>query len=303
MDKIAVLIPCYNEEKSIGKVIDSIRKYMPLATIYVYDNNSKDNTAKIALEKKVILRKEYKQGKGNVIRCMFREIDAECYFIVDGDNTYDLSKSLLMCNYVLEGKASMVIGDRSKSYKKINKRRFHTFGNKIVCFLINKIFKTNFNDIMSGCRALSYDFVKNVPILSQGFEIETEMTIYAIDQNYIVKEIPIRYRNRDKGSESKLNTYKDGAKVLKTIAALFKEYKPMKFFSFISIVIFFCSTIFFIPVLKAYFDTGLVLKFPTLIVCCFMYLTSLLSLMIGIILEVISKKYKQITELLKNKKP
>ena len=239
MDKIAVLIPCYNEEKTIEKVIKGFSKELPKAKIYVYDNNSTDKTAKIAKKNKTIVRPEPLQGKGNVIRRMFREIDAECYLMVDGDNTYDPKAAKKLVDLVIKDKVDMAIGDRlSSTYFKENKRPFHNFGNKIVRFLINKLFKSHIKDIMTGYRAFSYDFVKTFPVLSKGFEIETEMTIHALDKNFYVKEIPILYKDREKGSESKLNTYRDGFRVIKTILRLFKEYKPMVFFGFLSFIFF-----------------------------------------------------------------
>ena len=209
---------------------------------------------------------------------MFKDIDADCYLMVDGDNTYSAKNAKEMCNYVLEGKADMVIGD------------------KLVRGLINKLFKTNLRDIMTGYRAFSYNFVKTFPILSKGFEIETEMTIHALDKNLLIKEIPIQYRDRPEGSKSKLNTYKDGYRVLKTIARLFKEYKPMVFFSMVATIFFLISIGFGIPIFVEYFDTGLVRRFPTLIFSGFMLMISILMLMCGVILEVMAKKHRQIFE-------
>ena len=232
MDKIAVLIPCYNEAKTIEKVVKDYKKALPEATIYVYDNNSSDNTDKIAKKAGAVVRYEYKQGKGNVVRSMFRQIDAECYIMIDGDDTYPAEHARQMCDLILEGKADMVIGDRlSSTYFTENKRPFHNFGNKMVRFFINKLFKNNVKDIMTGYRAFNYEFVKGFPVLSKGFEIETEMTIHAVDKNYHLVEIPVNYKDRPEGSESKLNTFKDGFKVLKTIAILFKEYKPSALFN------------------------------------------------------------------------
>ena len=298
MDKIAVLIPCYNEEKTIEKVIKGIKKELPKAKIYVYDNNSTDKTSKIAKKNGAIVRYEPLQGKGNVIRRMFREIDAECYLMVDGDNTYDPKASKKLTDLVLKDKVDMAIGDRlSSTYFKENKRRFHNFGNKIVRFLINKLFKSHINDIMTGYRAFSYDFVKTFPILSKGFEIETEMTIHALDKNFNVSEIPILYKDRERGSESKLNTYRDGFRVIKTILRLFKEYKPMIFFGVLSFIFFGISLGFGIPVFVEYFKTHLVPRFPTLIFSGFMLMISLILLAIGIILEVVVKKHRQLFEL------
>ena len=298
MDKIAVLIPCYNEEKTIEKVIKGFSKELPKAKIYVYDNNSTDKTAKIAKKNGAIVRREPLQGKGNVIRRMFREIDAECYLMVDGDNTYDPKAAKKLVDLVVKEKVDMAIGDRlSSTYFKENKRPFHNFGNKIVRFLINKLFKSHIKDIMTGYRAFSYDFVKTFPVLSKGFEIETEMTIHALDKNFYVKEIPILYKDRESGSESKLNTYRDGFRVIKTILRLFKEYKPTIFFSFLSIVFFLISIGFAIPVFIEYFKTGLVPRFPTLIFAGFMLMISIILLAIGIILEVVVKKHRQLFEL------
>ena len=297
--KIAVLIPCYNESKTIEKVVKDYKKALPEANIYVYDNNSKDDTDKIAKKAGAIVRYEYRQGKGNVIRSMFKDIDADCYLMIDGDDTYPASSAREMCSYVLSNQADMVIGDRlSSTYFTENKRPFHNFGNKLVRGLINSLFKNNVRDIMTGYRAFSYDFVKTFPVLSKGFEIETEMTIHALDKNFLLKEIPIEYRDRPEGSVSKLNTYSDGFKVLKTIARLFKEYKPMIFFGLISILFLIISVIFATPVFCEYFKTGLVPRYPTLIFSGFMLMVSILMFVCGIILEVVVKKHRQLFELL-----
>ena len=299
--KIAVLIPCYNESKTIEKVVKDYKKALPEADIYVYDNNSKDHTDEIAKKAGAIVKYEYRQGKGNVIRSMFRDIDADCYLMIDGDDTYPAENAREMCDLVLNGRADMVIGDRlSSTYFTENKRPFHNFGNRIVRLLINKLFSNHIKDIMTGYRAFSYDFVKGFPVLSKGFEIETEMTIHAVDKNYKLVEIPVTYRDRPEGSVSKLNTYSDGMKVLKTIAVLFKEYKPMGFFGLISLLLVLISLIFLIPPFAGYFATGEVAKFPSLIVGCFIFLTSILSLMCGIILQVIVKKDRQQYELIMN---
>ncbi len=296
--KIAVLIPCYNEAITIEKVVKDYKRELEGADIYVYDNNSTDGSDKIAKKAGAIVKYEYKQGKGNVIRSMFKNIEADCYLMIDGDDTYDAKDAMKMCSYILDGKADMVIGDRlSSTYFTENKRAFHNFGNKLVRSLINTLFKSNIKDIMTGYRAFSYDFVKTFPILSKGFEIETEMTIHALDKNFSLVEIPIKYQDRQEGSESKLNTFSDGYKVLKTIARLFKEYKPMAFFGIISLIFFIITLGFGIPVFVDYFKTGLVERFPTLIFSGFMLMISLLSLMCGIILEVIAKKHRQIFEL------
>lgn len=296
--KIAVLIPCYNEAKTIEKVVKDYKEVLKEADIYVYDNNSTDGTDLIAEKAGAIVKHEYKQGKGNVIRTMFRDIDADCYLMIDGDDTYPSKNAREMCNYVLNGQADMVIGDRlSSTYFKENKRKFHNFGNKLVRYLINLIFKSNIKDIMTGYRAFSYDFVKTFPVLSKGFEIETEMTIHALDKNFLLKEIPIEYRDRPQGSVSKLNTFSDGYKVLKTITRLFKEYKPLIFFGIISLLLFSISMVFMIPVFVEYFQTRLVPRFPTLIFSGFLLMISIMMLVCGIILEVLVKKHRQLFEL------
>ena len=297
--EIAVLIPCYNEAKTIKKVIKDYKKALPEAKIYVYDNNSTDKTDEIAKKAGAIVRYEYKQGKGNVMRSMFKDIEADCYLIIDGDDTYPAENAREMCNLILEGKADMVIGDRlSSTYFTENKRPFHNFGNILVRKLINSLFKSNVKDIMTGYRAFSHEFVKTFPVLSQNFEIETEMTIHALDKNFLVKEIPIQYRDRPNGSESKLNTFEDGFKVLKTIARLFKEYKPSIFFGLIGFVFLIIAFSFGTPVFIDYFKTGLVERFPTLIFSGFMLMVSILSFVCGIILEVIVKKHRQLFELI-----
>lgn len=299
--KIAVLIPCYNESKTIEKVVKDYKKGLPDADIYVYDNNSTDGSDEIARKAGAIVRYEKKQGKGNVIRSMFRQIDADCYLVIDGDDTYPVESAQEMCNCVLEDGYDMVIGDRlSSTYFTENKRPFHNFGNRIVRWLINTIFRRKINDIMTGYRAFSYQFVKSFPVLSKGFEIETEMTIHAIDKNFTLKEVPVKYRDRPEGSVSKLNTYKDGVKVIKTIAILFEEYKPAVFFNLISLLIFIITCILAVPVFVEYFETGLVPRFPTLIVAGILLICSLLLTTTGIILQVIAKKNKQLFEIMLN---
>ena len=299
MDKIAVLIPCYNEEKTIGKVIDDFKTALPEAVVYVYDNNSTDKTSDVAEEHGAVVRKEYRQGKGNVVRTMFRDIDAECYIMIDGDDTYPADKAKDMCSAVMEEGVDMVIGDRlSATYFIENDRRFHNFGNRFVRSLINNIFNSDVKDIMTGYRAFSRMFVKNIPILANGFEIETEMTIHALDKNYIIKEIPIDYRRRPEGSFSKLNTISDGYKVVKTVFQLFRDYKPYIFFTSISVVLGGIAILFMLPVIIEYWHTGLVPRFPTLIVCCFVMLLAILLFISGVILEVMTKKHRQLYELL-----
>ncbi len=298
---IAVLIPCYNEAKTIEKVVKDYKKVLPEATIYVYDNNSTDGTDEIARKAGAEVRYEYRQGKGNVIRTMFREIEADCYLMIDGDDTYPSENAREMCDLVLNGKADMVIGDRlSSTYFTENKRPFHNFGNRIVRWLINFLFKNEVKDIMTGYRAFSYEFVKGFPVLSKGFEIETEMTIHAVDKNFKLVEVPVNYRDRPEGSVSKLNTYSDGLKVLKTIATLFKEYKPAMFFNMWAILLLIIGILIGLPAYIGYFQTGLVEKFPSLIVSCFAIMMALLFWVTGIILQVIAKKEKQNYELYLN---
>lgn len=301
MDKIAVLIPCYNESQTIAKVVRDYREALPEAVIYVYDNNSGDRTDEIAREAGAVVRYEYRQGKGNVIRSMFRDIDAECYLMIDGDDTYPAENARTMVDAVLSGKADMVIGDRlSSTYFTENKRPFHNTGNRLVRGLINTIFGSSIKDIMTGYRAFNYEFVKSFPILSKGFEIETEMSIHALDKNFKLMEVPVSYRDRPEGSVSKLNTYKDGFRVLKTIARLFREFKPFAFFGWLGLLVFLIATAFFLPVFQCYLATGLVLKFPTLIVCSGLYVIAFLLWMCGILLEVIVKKHRQTFELYLN---
>lgn len=294
MDKIAVLIPCYNESRTIEKVVKDFKKVLPEAVIYVYDNNSTDHTDEIARNAGAVVRYEYQQGKGNVIRRMFREIDAECYVMADGDDTYPAEFAPEMVEKVLNKKVDMVIGDRlSSTYFTENKRPFHNFGNALVRKAINVMFKTEIKDIMTGYRAFSYQFVKSFPVLSKGFEIETEMSIHAVDKNMLLENVIIEYRDRPEGSESKLNTYSDGFKVLKTIARLFKNYKPLEFFGIISAVLMVLAVAFFIPVFVTYLKIGKVPNFPTLIVCGFAVLAAIQSLFSGMILQNNVQKNRQ----------
>ena len=301
--RVAVLIPCYNEAITIAKVVADVRQALPSARIIVCDNNSTDDTARIARQAGAQVMTEPRQGKGNVLRSLFRNIDADCYVIIDGDDTYHVDQLPLMTRMVLNDGVDMVVGDRiSSSYLKVNQRRFHNFGNLLIRFLINKLFKSSVPDMLSGLRAFSPAFVKNFPILSQGFEIETEMTIYALDNNFVVRSVPVGYNNRPEGSTSKLNTFSDGFKVIKTIFSLFINFKPLLFFSTLAVILFLVGAIGMIPVFVEYFSTGLVPRFPTLIVCCFIILLSLLLLVCGLILEVANTRHKQLLEILMNKK-
>ena len=292
--KTAVLIPCYNESQTVEKVIKDFREALPDADIYVYDNNSSDGTDEIARNAGAIVRYEYRQGKGNVVRSMFRDIDADCYIMVDGDDTYPAEFAKDLEKAVLEGKADMSIGDRlSATYFEENKRPFHNMGNKLVRGLINVLYKSDVRDIMTGMRGFSYDFVKSFPVLSEGFEIETEMTIFALDHNFKLKEIPIQYRDRPEGSESKLNTYSDGAKVLRTIMRLFRDTKPFAFFTGTSMVILAGSGAMFLPILKEYRKTGKVKRFPTLIVTSAAATVGVMNFFSGVVLQVLRKQHMQ----------
>lgn len=298
IDKIAVLIPCYNESKSIAKVVKDAKEALPEATIYVYDNNSTDGTDEIARQAGAIVRYERQQGKGNVIRSMFRDIDAQCYLMLDGDDTYPAEFAPEMCRKVLEEGVDMVVGDRlSSTYFTENKRPFHNFGNTIVRAFINHLFRSNIKDIMTGYRAMSYEFVKTFPVLSKNFEIETEMTIHAIDKKMHVENVVVDYRDRQEGSVSKLNTYSDGFKVLKTIFRMYKDYKPLQFFSTIAAVLFVLGAAFFVPILTKYIRTGTVTKMPSLIVICFVILTAIVCWFSGIILSTLVQQHKQNFEL------
>lgn len=294
MDKIAVLIPCYNESKTIEKVVTDFKRVLPEAVIYVYDNNSTDGTDEIARKAGAVVRYEHRQGKGNVIRRMFREIDAECYIMTDGDDTYPAESAPEMIKKVLERRVDMVVGDRlSSTYFTENKRPFHNFGNSLVRKSINMLFNTDIKDIMTGYRAFSYQFVKSFPVLSKGFEIETEMSIHAADKNMFVENVVIEYRDRPEGSVSKLNTYSDGFRVLRTIARLYRTYKPMNFYGLFAAVLAVLSVAFLIPVLVKYSRTGLVPNFPTLFVCGFVMLAAIQSFFSGMILQTISQKNRQ----------
>ena len=294
MDTIAVLIPCYNESQTISKVVKDVSAALPEATVYVYDNNSTDGTGDLARAAGAVVRHEYKQGKGNVIRRMFREIDAEVYLMVDGDDTYPAEAALEMVRKIVEEQADMVVGDRlSSTYYTENKRPFHNFGNSFVKNCINRFFDTNIQDIMTGYRAFSYQFVKTFPVLSRGFEIETEMSIHAADKHMQVDHVVIDYRDRPEGSVSKLNTFSDGLKVLSRILSLYKNYKPLAFFSLLSGILAVLAVVFLIPILIEYWQTGLVPRFPTLIVCGFVLIAALQSLFAGLVLQSMEQKNKQ----------
>ena len=304
MDRIAVLVPCWNEALTIEKVVKDFKKVLPEAVVYVYDNNSTDGTADIAMKAGAVLRHEYRQGKGNVIRSMFRDIDADCYVMVDGDDTYPAEYARDMVNLVLEGKADMVIGDRlSSTYFEENKRPFHNSGNVLVRRFINMFWGENaheIKDVMTGYRAFSPMFVKTFPILSKGFEIETEMTIHALDKNLLLANVPVTYRDRPDGSVSKLHTFRDGFKVLKTIFMLYKDYRPLRFFSISAVVMALISIILFIPVFQEYMVTGLVPKMPTLVTSGFFMMAALVFFGIGLVLDTEVKNARKNLEIQMN---
>lgn len=296
--KIAILIPCYNESKTIAKVVQDYHAALPEADIYVYDNNSKDHTDEIAREAGAIVCYEYRQGKGNVIRTMFREIEADCYLMIDGDDTYPAENAREMVDLVLDKHVDMVVGDRlSATYFTENKRPFHNLGNRTVKGLVNTIFKGNISDIMTGYRAFSYQFVKSFPVISKGFEIETEMTIHALDKNLSLQSVQVEYRDRPADSPSKLNTYSDGFKVLRTIVRLYKEYRPLSFFGILALLLAFVGCILFIPVFSEYIRTGLVPRFPTLIVSGVAVTMGVLLWICGLILDTVAKKHRQLFEI------
>lgn len=298
MDRIAVLIPCFNEVRTVSKVVTDFKRELPQAAVYVYDNNSTDGTDQAAREAGAIVRYEYRQGKGQVIRSMFRDIDAECYIMTDGDDTYPAECARSMANLILDEKADMVIGDRlSATYFNENSRPFHSFGNTLVKKTINFLFHNDISDILTGYRAFSFEFVKTFPVLSKGFEIETEMTIHALDKDLGIRNIVVPYRDRPEGSESKLNTYSDGVRVIRTILRLYKICRPFQFFGFFAAVMLLCSITLVIPVLIDYVQTSLVPRYPSLIVGGFLALGALLSFFCGLILDVLAQKNKQDFEL------
>lgn len=294
MDKIAVLIPCYNEERTVEKVVADFQRALPEAVVYVYNNNSTDRTAELAEKAGAVVRNEYKQGKGNVIRSMFQDIEAACYIMADGDDTYPAEAARELADRVLHHGADMVVGDRlSSTYYTQNKRPFHNFGNALVRWGINLLFDNDIKDIMTGYRAFSYEFVKTFPVLSQGFEIETEMSIHAVDKNMQIENVVIDYRDRPEGSVSKLNTYSDGFKVIRTIFRLYRSYHPLGFFGIIALLLAVLSLLFFVPIVGEYVHTGLVDRFPTLIVCGFTMIAAIQSLFTGLTLDTLRKKDRQ----------
>lgn len=302
MDKIAVLIPCYNEEQTIVKVVKDVKEALPEAVVYVYDNNSKDRTVEFAREAGAVIGYEYKQGKGNVIRRMFREIDAQCYLMIDGDDTYPLDCARELVDKVLCHNADMVVGDRlSSTYFTENKRPFHNFGNSLMRFGINSLFHSDIKDIMTGYRAFSYEFVKTFPVFSKGFEIETEMTIHAVNYSMQVENVVVEYRDRPEGSVSKLNTFRDGMRVIRKMLQLYKNYRPLRFFGLLCLLLMLVALVLFVPIMGEYLKTGLVPRYPTLIVCGFMVIAGLQSFFSGMILEVMAAKDRRDFEYRLNK--
>ncbi len=297
--KTAVLIPCYNEELTIEKVIKDFKRELPEADIYVYDNNSKDKTAQIAEENGAIVKHEYRQGKGNVVRSMFRDIDADIYVMADGDDTYPAEEVHKLIEPVVKGEADMVIGDRltNGTYQKENKRHFHEFGNNLVKKAINVAFKTNLKDIMTGYRVFNKIFVKNMPVLSPKFEIETEMSLHALDKKFIIKEIPIVYRDRPEGSESKLNTVSDGMKVIKTIVKMFKDFKPRQFFWAFSLLFVLLGLIVGLPVVAEFIKTGYITKMPSAILATGIMIFAIIIAQCGVILDTVVKQHREKYEL------
>lgn len=296
--KTAVLVPCYNEAMTVGKVVRDFLTADSGVTVYVYDNNSSDDTARIAVEAGAIVVREHRQGKGRVVRSMFRDIEADVYVMVDGDDTYPAVEALEMRQFIADGSADMVIGDRlSSTYFQENSRRFHGFGNRLVRFLVNRLFDANVHDIMTGCRCMSRTFVKTMPVMSPGFEIETEMTIHALDKHFLLKEIPISYRDRAEGSESKLDTVSDGSRVLLMLLRLFRDYRPMRFFGYLSAILLLISVAMFVVPLSEYLQTGMVARFPTLIVSIALGLSAMLAFTCGVLLDSIRAHSKQSYEL------
>lgn len=298
-DKVAVLIPCYNEAVTIGKVVDDFKRVLPDADIYVYDNNSKDDTAAIAEDHGAIVRTEPRQGKGNVVRQMFREIDADCYIMVDGDDTYPAEAAPRLLEPLMNDTADMTVGDRlsNGTYGEENDRAFHGFGNNLVRWLIKVIYGYAFDDVMTGYRAFNRIFVKTMPVLSEGFQIETELSIHAVDKRFRITDVPIDYRDRPEGSYSKLSTFGDGAKVLRAIASLFKDHKPMAFFGWLALILIVLGLIAGIPVIAEYFQTGLVPRFPTAILAIALVICGALSFTAGIILDTVAKTGRKQWEL------
>lgn len=298
-ESIAVIIPCYNEAPTIGKVIDDFHRELPQATVYVYDNNSSDDTSRIATEHGATVRFEPRQGKGNVCRQMFRDIDADCYLMVDGDDTYPAESARALCGPILDGQADMTVGDRlsNGTYAEENKRAFHGFGNNLVRFMIKWIYGYGFDDVMTGYRAFSRPFVKTFPVLSEGFQIETELSIHAVDRRWRILDVPIVYRDRPAGSESKLNTVSDGIKVIMMIGSLFKNYRPLKFFSIIALLFFAGGGLLGLPVVFEFFETGLVPRLPTALLAVALMFLSGLSLATGLILDSVAKVERKEWEL------
>ena len=298
-DEIAVIIPCYNEAQTIGKVVDDFKREVPAATVYVYDNDSTDATAAIALKHGATVRFEPRRGKGNVCRQMFRDIDAACYLMVDGDDTYPAEAAGALCEPILAGQADMVVGDRlsNGTYAKANGRAFHGFGNNLVRAMIKWIYGYGYPDVMTGYRAMSKPFIKTLPVLSEGFQIETELSIHAVDRRWRIQSVPVDYRDRPQGSISKLNTVGDGVKVIAMVGALFKDYRPLKFFSLVALLFFIVGMALGLPVIHEFAATGVVPRFPTAILAAALMFLCALSLATGFILDAVAKSDRRQWEL------
>ncbi len=293
----AVLVPCLNEAGTISKVVHDFLAADPSVTVYVFDNNSSDDTARLAEEAGAIVVREYRHGKGRVVRSMFRSVEADVYLMVDGDDTYPADEALAMRPYILDGSADMVIGDRlTSTYFCENTRRFHSFGNKLVRFLVNRLFDSDLQDIMTGCRCMSREFVKTMPVLSSGFEIETEMSIHALDKGFLIRETPITYRDRSDGSVSKLRTFSDGARVIGTVVRLFRDYRPLEFFGLSGAIVGVLSIALFLIPLQEYLATGTVNRIPTLIFAVALGISSAIIIVCGVLLDSILGQARQAYE-------
>jgi glycosyltransferase involved in cell wall biosynthesis len=297
---IAGIIPCYNEGLTIGKVISDFKNIIPEAKIYVFDNNSTDKTAEIAKSSGAIVIKEKRQGKGYVVQSMFNKIDADIYIMVDGDDTYDLSRVNQMISMVMEDEADMVVGTRLETYTDKSFRPFHTFGNKLVKNLINKLFRTNLRDIMSGLRVMSRAFVKNINIMASGFEVETEMTIKALKYGFMIGELDINYKERPAGSFSKLNTFKDGARVIKTVFIIFKDYRPLLFFSMVALLFLLISLFSGYVVVEEFIETKYITHVPLAIFASGTMILAIISFVTGIILDSVNRRVDELYSYLKS---
>lgn len=296
---VAVLVPCYNEAQTVAKVVDDFRRVLPGATVYVYDNNSSDGTSEIAARAGAVVRKECRQGKGNVVRQMLRDIDAEYYIMVDGDDTYPAEAAPALLSPLMSGESDTVVGDRlsNGTYGAENKRAMHGFGNNLVRDLVSLLYGYRYNDIMTGYRSFNRVFAKTLPVLSDGFQIETELSIHAADKRWRIAQVPIDYRDRPVGSESKLDTVSDGMRVLAMIAGLFKDYKPMGFFTLLAAIFLVVGLGLGVPVIIDFVRTGLVPRLPTAIAAVALCGLAALLFVCGIILDTVVKGNRRQWEL------